>query len=195
MGRKRRVGRGRGNAPLRPALSMSQAFERSLSVRKDKAIFKGSFLYSVSASGVNTLGFNPTNFGTRGASLVLLYSRFRILKVVVKVIPPTGTSVSGITFGMGILDDTGSSVDAPTSLSSIMQCRTSLLFGDSLSVPQEFQWNPIDPNLWYHTDSEGSGGDSRWQYPAVLYTWNGSSTNVVAQVFFTVEFEGASISA
>lgn len=156
---------------------------------------KGSFCLLMTPGVAVTLGFNPVNFGSRMAAMALLFSRFRILKVVVKVIPPISTGTTPILNAVGVLDDTGSSVDAPTTYAGILQLRTSLMFGSGETIPQEFQWNPVDPNLWYHTDSEGSGGDSRWQYPGVLYWQNAASVNVLSQVFFTVEFAGASISS
>jgi len=186
-----RKGRGRGSGV---SLTPSQKFESELSKRKERCILKGSNVFSSSTVTVNTVSLFPANMGQRPSDLSGVFARFRILRLVVKILPPTTTSVALGAFALGIEDDVGLNVaETPVSVSGICALRCSCLFGGGQTLPTELMWNPVDPNRWFYTQNASSedATESRFRIPATIYFNVTTGSTVTFQVFYTIEFEGA----
>jgi len=186
-----RKGRGRGAGM---ALTPSQKFESELSKRKDRCVLKGANVFSSSTVTVNTVSLYPSNMGQRPTDLSSVFARFRILRLVIKILPPTATTVALGAFALGIEDDVGlNTSETPVSVSGICALRCSCLFGGGQTLPTELVWNPIDPDKWYYTQigSTENTSDSRLRIPATIYFNVSTGSTVTFQVFYTMEFEGA----
>jgi len=189
----RRKGGKRSSATM--SLTPSQQFEKELASRKDICVVKGSFLLTSSTVAINTTSMNPKLIGGRPGTIAPAFARFRLLRLVVKILPPTTSSGAAFgPFGFGVLDDVGVTADTPATLAGIAQLRCNVQYGYGVTVPTELVWNPVDPRKWYYVDTESSG-DPRLQIPCEL-VYNVSTGAIVAfQVFYTFEFEGASSNA
>jgi len=185
---KRNSGRSQGLA-----LSASDMFEKQLSQRKDNIALKGSIILSSSTTGLNAVQLTPTSLGGRVGQIANFFQRFRIRRLVFRILPPvTSTGVSTSTVPFGVFDDTSTSGDIPTSILGITQLRCSVLAGNGRTVDQDLIYSPVDPNIWYHTVAESSASDPRFEVQAALLSFlpTGVTTNV--QCYYTIEFEGAS---
>lgn len=196
-GRKRgssvRSKRSRGSAP-RPSLTLSELEEKRLSTRSDLASFRGKQIVSgfSSVAGSGDVVISPSVFGNRLGALLANYARWRIQKLVIKsltVPEPAGTAGSiGSALTVGVYDDP---LLASTTLTQneILESRCSRVLSISGADSNEFQWNPIDRDLWYSTLSTG---DARLYAPcAFVFAGFPTNTNVNFVVYFSVQAEGA----
>jgi len=194
MARRRKSTRGkRGVSRTGPSLTPSQKFEAELSARKDRAVLKGSFLNSSSTVAINSLAMNPTILGQRPSAMSAIFSRFRILRLVIKILPPVVSSLVAPTpFALGVLDDDYSnSGEDPVSINGIAALRCSTVYGAGMTLPTEIQWSPIDPNRWFYVFTESVNPDQRLTIPCTLIFNVSTGSLVTFQVYYTLEFEGA----
>jgi len=169
------------------SLSLSETAERQLATRSDKAVFKGKQLLSV-ISGVNggNVQLDPTTFSNRLGTLLGLYARWRILKLILKPVAPP--SVGGAFTGYGVIDDP-TLIPSSISLNEVIEARCSRIVSSTGTDTDELQWNPIDPTVWYSTDV---AGDARLYSPCSIVLPGFTSTTTVQFVaYFTIEAEGA----
>jgi len=175
------------------ALSLSDASERQLATRGDRVVLRGKNLATVLLTvTIGVAPLTPASFGDRVLKMAQLFSRWRIVKLIIKN-SPTPSGVTG-NFGYGVIDDDsaeGGSAPLPTTLSEIIElrCSNALL---SVTNPNELQWNPIDPQKWYYTQAGGASSDPRLYSPcSVAVSAAGSATSVSFIYYYTIEMEGA----
>jgi len=177
----------RSGRSQRPMLSLMQASEVQLATRKDNFVHRGkSLLTQVLAAGINTVFMGPSFFGSRTAQVATIFTRWRVIKIILRI-PPV---VNGVI--MGILDDSASSIlDLPTTASDVLQLRCSTLATAGNTSNTEFEWKPIDEQKWYYTDAETAGGDNRFITPGTFVLWGFGVATILVEVHYTLEFEGA----
>jgi len=104
----------------------SQAFEFQLATRSDRTRLLGKTLVSSAASlpGPAGININPSVLGARAASLALLFARWKINRLVLKVLTLPASQVAVA----GFLDDSITSADVPTSMVGVLQLRCSVSY-------------------------------------------------------------------
>jgi hypothetical protein len=177
-------------------LTPSQKFEKELATRRDRCVLKGSFVNTSTTVTVNTIFMNPANLGQRPAAMAAIFSRFRLLKLVIKILPPiVSSAVAATPFALGVLDDTWeNAAEQPTTINGIAALRCATIYGDGMTQPTEVTWNPVDPQRWFYTLLESAGSsvtDVRFTVPCVILFNVSTGSSVSFQVFYTLEFEGA----
>jgi len=197
MPNKRRTNARKGKRVSGPrvvtALTQSDTAERALAVRGDRVTVKGKNLATVLITGtIGTALLFPASFGDRVAKLSALFSRWRIVKLIVKNAPVSGTA--GFPAAYGLIDDDsteGGSAPLPTTQAEIVElrCSNTLL---STTMPGELAWKPVDPQKWYYTQAGGASSDPRLYAPAsIAVAAITGSTSVSFVYYFTIEMEGA----
>jgi hypothetical protein len=185
-GRRSQPRRGRGGIQAVTSLSLSEAEERKLSIRSDLASFRGKQIFSVAnLSGVSgASNISPSTLGLRIGTLLGMYLRWRILKLVIKPLVSSGTLYYGVT------DDANDATSGlnPNEVLELRVSRAVTFFGTDTS---ELQWNPIDPAKWYYTTSEGAGGDIRLVSPCSIESLNSVAGTVSYLIYYTIQAEGA----
>jgi len=174
-------------------MTLSEANERQLSTRSDRITLRGKQILNVPVMGplVGSQSLTPQVFANRVAAILSYFQRWRILKLVIKLITlPTASNPVYAAFS-----DDGNPVNA-TTVNELMEFRSSRVLTLSGADSNEFTWNPIDPNKWYYTNLEGASGDIRLVAPTTQYALNsgfttGQALQVSFLVFFTLEAEGA----
>jgi len=212
MARKNRKGnRGVSSTRVVTALTASQSWDRQLSTHKDRCVVTDRVLLTniisatgglsgsaqflsplIVAAGAVTAGL----FGNRIADLSACFLRYRIRKLLACYRPVCGTTTSGL-IGLGFIDDAvPSPTTTPTSTLAIDELRCSHV--DSVYREIEVPWSPIDPKTWYYVDPAAAldQADARLQYPgSIVYSLEsgpgGSTTYGRVQIYYTIEFEGA----
>jgi len=181
-------------------LSQSETLDRQLAKRSDKISLKDKTLVGI-ISGTTVLtntsfNLNPavsTSFGSRVSAISSYFTRYRILKLLVRYTPVVGTATSG-RVALGFLDDaTNDEGSLPTTVGQVAALRCARV--DSPYRDIELEWKPIDPMKWYYTVGTVTGTDQRFTTPAALIISTDSfATSVTAGSFsfyYTIEFEGA----
>lgn len=175
-------------------ITTSNAFEKSLALRKDRVVQRDScFLQVLAITGVTSSALAPQFLSTRTSSMSALYLRYRIREVVFRILPVglSAGGVSGNIVPVGIFDDDGAtSPSPPTTVAQITQLRCSRLVGANQTVPTDFVWVPIDKSKWYYCQAE-STGDPRLIVQASIFTFTAPTDVLSMQVFYSIEFEGS----
>jgi len=191
--RRARQNKNSGGPRATIALSMSDARERQLAVRSDRVIMSGKCV--ITAAGVSgTVGLTPlyaSTFGDRLANMAKIFSRFRIIKLIIKSPPASGTFASAF----GVVDDytgEGASAPLPTTLSEVVELRCSVANLSTVN-PNEIEWKPLDPMKVYYSQpgTAANASDSRLAVPATLVEFAANAGNIPFVVYYTIEFSGA----
>jgi hypothetical protein len=195
--RTRKGGRGpRGTL----SLSQSENFDRQLATRSDMITVKDrtlTFLVSGTtgagtASAVGLLPALSVSFGSRLASIAANYSRYRIVKMIIRYVPACGTTTSG-RVALGILDDASGDVGTvPATVPSISALRCSRLIQPFKDT--EFEYKPVDPMKWYYL-VDIAGQDQRFVIQATFLScgdlFASTTTAGSVELLYTVQFDGA----
>jgi hypothetical protein len=177
-----------GNVTVR---TPSEAFELRLSVFKDKARLLGKHFLSLTAINTMTnINLTANLFGSRSAAYANIFARWRIVRILLQ--PIVGGSGGTTPVAIGFLDDSSLTSDAPTTLDDVVQLRCSTLLSTGSSVDTSFEFRPVDPKMWYYTETESSTSDARLYIPTSLwYISTGTSTTVNYLMSYELQFEGA----
>jgi len=175
------------------SMTLSEANERQLSTRSDRITLRGKQIINVPVIGpaVGSQSITPQVFANRVAGILTYFQRWRILKLVIKLI--MGSPGNNPVYAA--FSDDGNPANA-TTVNELMEFRSSRVLTSSGADSNEFTWNPIDPNKWYYTNLEGASGDIRLVAPTTQYALSsgvttGQAFQVSFLVFFTIEAEGA----
>lgn len=187
MNRRARQNKSSGRGRQQPMLNLIEQSERQLATRKDQCVCRGKTILQLSSAGLVSLAILPANLGSRVSSLSLLYSRWKVVKLVIEAI--TGNIDSNSFSSVGILDDVGTSSDLPTTQNDVLQLRCASLVYGNKTAPTIFQWNPIDSTKWYYTTTDTS--DPRFVVPATIFASGSSGSYMQGQIHYTIIFEGA----
>jgi len=192
---KNRMARSRNNSqtPM-PVVSLtpSQAFERQLAQSNDSTVLRGKalFQFNVGTTPGILLTLTPQNLGVRGLALSTVFSRFRIKAAVFKY--SSAGVVTGLTTAIGLVDDATTGSDGPTTLSGVLQLRTSASYLPNQTEPSTFMYRPVDKTKWYYCNAGGTGSDQRLSVPATLYgAAVAAATTIVIEIDFSLVFSGA----
>lgn len=198
--RRARQNKSSGVSRVTTVLSQSESFDRQLAVRSDMITVKDrtlNFLVTGSTGAGTSLavGLLPSasvSFGARMSNIATNYSRYRIVKIIVRYIPIVGTTTSG-RVAIGVLDDaSGDLTTVPASVPSISSLRCSHTNSPYKEI--EFTWKPIDSEKWYYL-SDLSGQDQRFVIQATLLACGdqfGATTSAGSiELLYTVQLDGA----
>jgi hypothetical protein len=198
---KVRNGKGRNGSKKVVFETLSQGWDQALANRRDRCrvvdrFYGGIILSSTVASQVLSVTSNssgtliPGNFGTRVFSIGIAFLRWKINRLLVRVIPTTApTAPTVYTGALGFIDDPEQTL-SPTAVDAISDLRVSrILQGVTFD---ELEWRPIDPGKWYYVQVSAGGGvaEGRQDYPvALIGQLSGGQASV--QVFYDLSFDGA----
>jgi len=179
-----------GSSRVTETRNMIESSEAQYASRGDRITVKDKFLMSFTGSSIIGTPITAQALGQRLSAFSLLFTRWRLLKMVFRLIPAvSSTGTNSYTFG--VLDDNsgeGGSVPDPTTSSEILHLRASTLVAIN---PAVMKWNPVDADKWYYTQA-GTAGDGRLIVPASLFTAAvGASYTGQIEIHFTAELEGA----
>jgi hypothetical protein len=170
------------------SLSLSEAEEMVLSKRKDQISLRGKQILNIPVTGgMGSLALLSSSFGTRVSAILAFFARWKIMRLVIKPITNTGSPITSEVVG---LQDDPSLVPSSFTQNEILELRCSRLLSSSGTDTDEFQWNPIDSNYWFSTNSSG---DVRLNTPAAMLV-NLSPTSVSIApfvVYYSILAEGA----
>jgi hypothetical protein len=174
-------------------MNQADARERQLAVRSDRISISGKVFFSVTSAtaGVTTFPMNPTFFGDRVTRHATLYSRWRILKVIIQ----NGPAVGGL-IALGVVDDytsEGGAAPSPSTISEVVQLRCSRANISTVN-PSEFDWKPLDRDKLYYTQNGAATApsDLRLTTPGTFAVGaTAAITSLSIVVYYTIEFEGA----
>jgi len=162
---------------------MMESHEASLASRGDQYTTKGKFYLSLGGtSGITSTAIFASSLGGAAALRSTTFSRWRLNKLVFKINPVDSPAY------VGVLDDNGGeggSSEQPTTQFGVTQLRCSTAqFG---VTPQEFKWDPIDPNAWKYVVV---GTDARLSVPCTIYAYSTDASPLFIEVGYSVSFEG-----
>jgi len=191
--RRARQNKSSGSVTVR---TPSQAFERQLSTRSDRSRLLGKTTISTGSVTLSGFNLNPAIFGARPTAYASIFSRWRIARLIIRPlsISSEATAPTGVSFA-GVLDDTATSADVPTSATGVLdlRCSVSLPAQYTSDSQNEFEWRPLrGPTQWFYTTLEGSSSDPRLEVPASLwFASNSTAASALFQVDYDLMFEGA----
>jgi len=184
---RRRAVMGTNSQNAMPVLSLnpSEAFERALGRTNDSCVLRGKFILTtatLTTTPSTILNINPNLFGSRAAGLASSFTRFRIKGLNVRFLTP------GSTTAIGFLDDPSGSSGFPTTLSDVLELRSSALYLNGQTMPSNILYSPIDKMKWYSTTQTG---DAREYFASTLVAASSGSVGVSAEIDFSIVFAGA----
>jgi len=168
-----------------------QSSEFSLASRGDKISVRGKVLLNNTLpTSLTAIPLLPAVFGSRALALSLLFARWRIEKLLLKI---GNTYYASFYLPYGIMDDfsgEGGSVPIPVNNNDILELRSSTVVMNNGTI---MKWNPVDPSKWYYTTQGGTGSDSRFVIPASLFLPAAPSGTIptTIELHWTLSFEGA----
>jgi len=163
-----------------------------LSTRSDRSRLLGKTIVTLaeSTSGVPIgVNLNPSTLGSRPAAYSLIFTRWRISRLIVKCLSAPANAYCTV----GFLDDTISSPDVPTSEVGVLDLRCSVSLSAALatSTYNEFEWRPLrGPTTWFYTTLEGSSSDPRLEVPCSLWFAANSTGTSIFEIDYDIQFEG-----
>jgi len=173
-----------------------------LSMKSDRVRLTGrtiaTFTSGVSG-GVASVNATQTLFGNRAVQFGFLYTRWKINRMIFKLLNVNAGASTGVS-ALGVLDDDNNSSDVPTSLLGIAQLRCASTYptSDSNTVTPrfpDFEWQPPrGPTKWFYTQLQGSGtSDSRLEIPCSIWFACNQTTAVTfsIELNFDISYEGA----
>ncbi len=194
-GNNRRNGRA-GRALPTLSLSLSDAFERQLAVRKDNFISKGKVLV-VGATGTTlySLQLSAQVFDP----IYTNYMRWRLIKMIFKPVVLASNSSNNVVT-VGISDD--GIIESPT-YQQVFEYRTSTVMSTQPTTgagtfvakdtdSAELVFEPVDKDVWFYTDIDQTGTDERFGAPGVLYIAAATSATLSLNyaIYYVIEFAG-----
>jgi hypothetical protein len=195
--RRVRQNKSSGNVTVR---TPSQAFEKKLSTASDRSRLMGKTILTIAGNTPSGFNVNPSYLGTRPAAYAGLYARWRINRLIFKVVSTSGTTTGSAL--IGILDDTTTAADVPTTFTGVLALRCSSSFCvtstpiytySPISTSNELEWRPLRSSpKWFYTTLEGSSSDPRLEVPCSV--WTASSTGAVSsqvEIDYDISYEGA----
>jgi len=173
-------------------MTQTEAFEANLSRSSDSTVLRGkSFAVLAGVTAVTlALALTPTAtlMGGRANALATVFSRYRFKDVRMKIL--SGGSGSGFAV-VGVIDDTTVVTgDFPTTASGVSELRCSATSFVGQTVPTQFEWSPVDKNLWYYCDPETSGDSRLVNSGSIVYS-STSTAPVSIEIDYTLVFKGA----
>jgi hypothetical protein len=177
-------------------MTPSMAFESKLATTSDATPLRGKLLIVANTTNVVSapLVLHPLNLGVRTAALASVFTKYRFKRIGFRFTGTSGATNLSSTVVLGILDDsTTGEGDAPASVASILELRSSAASLESETVPTEFTWTPVDKNLWYACQAPVTGADPRLVYPGILYAGDAIAATGRAniEIDFEIVFKGA----
>jgi hypothetical protein len=172
-------------------MTQSEAFERQLNRTTDATPLRGKLLVTlaVTASPAALLSFTPANMGVRAGALANIFTHYRFKYVKIKW---TSLSVTNAITALGVYDDASvNEGQAPTSVSGIAEMRASSTQLGNSTVPQYFEWVPVDTKQWEYTVAGVTGSDIRLETSGILYAASTASNSVCIEVDYCIVFKGA----
>ncbi len=172
-------------------------------MRSDRSRLRGKTLVTFNSGGTaNTpvgANVNTSYLGARPAAYSTLYARWRVNRLIVKII--TASASAGGVAILGFLDDTVTSSDVPTSATGVLNLRCSASIpvtsstgtSNAVSTYNEYEWQPLRSSpKWFYTTLEGSSSDPRLEVPCSV--WVASPTEQVilqCEIDYDISYEGA----
>jgi hypothetical protein len=155
----------------------------------------GKLLVAQATSTTPNVLFNmhPLAFGARAAAMAAIFTSFKIKRIVFRVFV-NSAQVSNQATVLGILDDaTSTEGDAPTTAAGVLELRCSRVQYSGQTLPSEFEFTPVDKNLWYKCSTATSVTDPRLVYPGILYAAVDTGVGFVSiEANYHLVFKGAS---
>lgn len=180
------------------AQSLTNQFQRQLGVRNDAITVKsksvGILTFSNTGGTVTQLEVIPSNFSGLVAAMAPVYTRWRLLKLIVSWKSGFPTSSQGRTH-IGILDDvTADEGTPPTTTLAVSQCRA--YSSEAIYRDNEVEWKPLrngkpENQPWLFLDIK-AGDELRTQIPCtVLVAFDATQTGTSAvDMYYTLQFSG-----
>jgi hypothetical protein len=175
-------------------MTSTEAFEAKLSRGSDSTVLRGKLVVVANAPVVPTavLALNPASLGVRCVAAATIFSRYRFKYIRFKFL--TGTSsATGITnyACVGVQDDIGLTANTPTGAAGVLELRCSGSSFNNQTVPTQFEWTPVDKNLWYYTTNDLT--DARLSTSGILYSagLNAATSTMDMEIDYCIVFQGA----
>jgi len=170
-----------------------------LATRSDRSRLLGKTILTFTSSGTANVptgtNFAPSFLGNRPGAYSILFAKWKINRLILRVLSATGASAGFC--AVGILDDTTTSADVPTAPLGVvnLRCSRSLISQTGQiqsSADSIFEWRPLRPSPWFFTTLEGSASDPRIEVPSSIWVVsNSASSTFIVECDYDLSFSGA----